>query len=187
MVDTAKPMRADARRNYERLMDQARAAFAERGTEASLEDIAGAAGVGIGTLYRHFPTRQDLLEALLREQFDALAATGRDLLDDVSAGAALVTWVSAFVAMTSTYRGLTAALTATLRDESTTLHAACVSMRAVATALLERAQQAGAVRADVSASDFLILISGVAWAYEHVVEESPRRLLDLVFEGLVER
>ena len=75
-----KPMRADARRNYERLLEEARRAFAEHGVEASLEDIARRAGVGIGTLYRHFPTRDALLEALLRDRFDTQAERARELL-----------------------------------------------------------------------------------------------------------
>src|SRR5216683_4369090 len=89
-----RPMRADAQRNYTRLLDAATAAFLEHGADdVSLEEIARRAGVGIGTLYRHFPTRQALLEAVYRDQVEALRARADELLRSVPPGAALVTWL----------------------------------------------------------------------------------------------
>ena len=187
---TVRPRRSDARRNRERLLAEARSAFAEHGTGASLEQIAAGAGVGIGTLYRHFPARQDLLEELLRERFDALTATGGELLATRPPGPALAAWTHAFVTATTTFRGLTAEVARPLRDETSRLHASCAAMRAVGTELLVRAQRAGTIRPDVSATDFFVLVSGAAWAHEQGpqdTEDRVPRLLDLLFAGLTRR
>lgn len=186
----ARPMRADARRNYDRLLAVARDAFAERGIEASLEDVARRAEVGIGTLYRHFPTRDALLEALLRERFDALAAKGRALLDRPCDRAVLLDWTRSFMEMLGTYRGLTAALTATLADETSELHASCAAMRGAGAALLARAQEAGLIRTDVDAAEFMTLVNGVTWGNEQSFAGSPERLdklLGIVLDGLAPR
>src|SRR3954452_2753784 len=92
----SRPMRADARRNVERLLAVAKETFAERGADAPLEEIARRAGVGIGTLYRHFPTREALLEALLRDSFEPLRAEADRLLTSPSPGDALDAWLRAF-------------------------------------------------------------------------------------------
>src|SRR5713101_3369404 len=111
-------MRADARRNYERLLSAAAAAVAARGADdVSLEEIARRAGVGIGTLYRHFPTRQALLEAVYRGQVEALRATEVELLGSDSPGEALATWLRALAAFSSTKHSLTSALLATFGKE----------------------------------------------------------------------
>ncbi|MGN9846934.1 TetR/AcrR family transcriptional regulator [Nonomuraea sp. H19] len=185
-ITARRAMRADARRNHDRLLTEARAAFLEHGTDASLEDIAVRAEVGVGTLYRHFPTREALLEAVLRERFDALAATARRLVDCRSAREALIAWTREFVETTTVYRGLTAALTATLRDQTSALHASCEAMREAGTILLIRAQEAGDVRADVTPMEFLALVAGVSWAREQMAGGEVRddRLLPLLFEGL---
>jgi AcrR family transcriptional regulator len=185
-VATPRPMRADARRNYERLLGVARTAFAQRGTDASLDEIARRAGVGIGTLYRHFPTREALLEALLRERFDGLTAHARRLLDAGSARAALAEWLGAFVAGANTYRGLTAALMTTLRDEDSRLYASCHGMREAAAALLTSAQGTGEVRPDVDAHDLFVLVSGLAWANEQASPDPARvdRLINLILDGV---
>ncbi|WP_226961424.1 MULTISPECIES: TetR/AcrR family transcriptional regulator [Streptomyces] len=184
---TTRPRRADAQRNRERLLAEARATFAAHGTGASLEQIAAAAGVGIGTLYRHFPTRQDLLEALLRERFDTLAATGRALLADRPPREALTEWTLAFVTATTTFRGLTGEVSQPLHDETSRLHASCAAMREIGVELLRRAQESGAVRAEVTPTDFFLLISAVSWAHEQgppdAADRVPR-LLDHLFTGL---
>jgi AcrR family transcriptional regulator len=191
VADSRAPraMRADARRNRDRLLAEARAAFLDHGTDASLEEIAARAGVGVGTLYRHFPTREALLEALLRERFDALTTKARRLAGHSSARDALIAWTLDFVETTTTYRGLTAAVMATLRDPASALHASCEAMRGAGTALLIRAQEAGDVRADVAPVEFLALVAGVSWAGEQMVGGGLRgdRLLPLLFEGLERR
>src|SRR5689334_19412744 len=111
-------MRADARRNYERLLAEAEAAFRERGTEASLEEIARRAEVSIGTLYGHFSTRQALLEAVLHHSIDRLVATAEELLTHPSPGEALARWAHAITAHMSDYRGLATSLLSSLKDEN---------------------------------------------------------------------
>ncbi|MFI0444265.1 TetR/AcrR family transcriptional regulator [Actinomadura sp. 6N118] len=189
MDDTAvaRPMRADARRNRDRLLAEARAAFLEHGVDASLEYIASGAGVGIGTLYRHFPTREDLLAALLQNQFDALTAEARRLLDREAAREALTAWAYAFAETSTVYRGLTAALMATIRDENSALHASCESMRQAGTTLLARAQKAGELRPDIDPTEFFLLIAGLAWAHEQSPGQPLDRLLAVLFEGLTPR
>jgi AcrR family transcriptional regulator len=179
-----RPMRADARRNRDRLLAEARVAFLEHGTETSLEQIAGRAGVGIGTLYRHFPTREALLEALLRERFDALAADARTLLGHRSPREALFGWTRNFAESSTTYRGLTNALMTTLRDESSALHASCNSVREAGLELLVRAQNSGEIRNDLDGTEFLTLVFGVACAHEQVPNTAIDRLLAMLFDGL---
>jgi AcrR family transcriptional regulator len=180
---TSPPMRADARRNRERLLAAATAAFAEHGAEAPLEDIAKRAGVGIGTLYRHFPTRQALQESVFRSQVEAVCARGRDLADAPAPGDAFAAWLQALVGYLATKRGLSKALIATLGRDSELISSCSQVMRQTAEQLLQRAQQAGAVRSDVSAMDVMRLVHGIAVATEHTPEETDR-LLSLMFDGL---
>ncbi|MGP4016508.1 TetR/AcrR family transcriptional regulator [Saccharopolyspora sp. 5N708] len=177
-------MRADARRNRDRLLGATREAFAEHGTEASLEDIARRAGVAIGTLYSHFPTRHALLEALLREQVEALAEKAGQLLDHPSPLEALVAWAHAAVAHTNTYRGLAASMMSGLGYENSELHAACQALIQAGERVLARAQQAGAVRPDVPATDLFALINAVAWAGEQLPPEQAERLVGYAVDGL---
>src|SRR6266567_3379071 len=114
-----RPMRADARRNYERLLKGALEAFGEQGADtASLEEIARRAGVGIGTLYRHFPTRQALLEAVYRDQVDALGIRAAELMRTDPPGTALAQWLEALVTFGRTKRRLTSALLTTHSKDS---------------------------------------------------------------------
>jgi AcrR family transcriptional regulator len=179
-------MRADARRNYERLLTAAKAAFAEQGAEASLDEIARRAGVGIGTLYRHFPTRLALQEAVIRDHTEALRALAEDLLVSPSPGDALATWLRAKLRQAATYRGLGGAVMNTVLDDETDLAATCKAMKSAATALLTRAQQAGAVRADLDASSLMRLINAIALATEQAPDGPAQadRLLSLVLDGL---
>jgi AcrR family transcriptional regulator len=177
-------MRADARRNYERLLAEAEIAFRERGTEASLEEIARRAGVSIGTLYGHFPTRQALLEAMLHERIDRLAATAEELLTHPSPGEALARWARATVAHMSPYRGLATSLLSGLKDENSALYRACQQMTAAGERLLDRARTAGLVRAEAGAADMFALINAAAWVREQVPDEQGDRLLAFMLDGL---
>jgi AcrR family transcriptional regulator len=177
-------MRADARRNYERLLAEAEVAFRERGTEASLEEIARRAGVSIGTLYGHFPTRQALLEAMLHERIDRLVATAEELLTHPSPGEALARWARATVAHMSPYRGLATSLLSGLKDENSALYRACQQMTAAGERLLDRARTAGLVRAEVGAADMFALINAAAWVREQVPAEQGDRLLAFMLDGL---
>ncbi|MGW2026087.1 TetR/AcrR family transcriptional regulator [Streptomyces decoyicus] len=179
-------MRADARRNYERLLTEARTAFTEHGTDTSLEDIARRAGVGIGTLYRHFPNRTALMGAVFQGEVDALLAHAKKLADAPQPCAALVEWLRAIITHASTYRGLSRALMTASADDSSGMARCSVPMREAGGALLTRAQQAGAVRPDVSISDLMQLTNGIALAAEESPDD-PRladRLLTLTLSGL---
>jgi AcrR family transcriptional regulator len=142
--------------------------------------------VGIGTLYRHFPTRQALLEAILRESFDRLSAEGHRLLQSPAPADALARWLRAFAAHATTYHGLAAAATLTLLDTGCGLSSSCQAMSAVAAALLARAQRAGSVRPDADASDLLRLVNAIVLATERTPDGCARaeRLLALVVDGL---
>jgi len=175
-------LRADARRNYQRLLAAAGAAFAERGADdVSLEEIARRAGVGIGTLYRHFPTRQTLLEAVYRDQVDALDARAAELIQADSPAAALAEWLAAMVTFGKAKRGLT---TGMLDSE---LLSSCRDVLHGATeTLLARAQQAGAVRADVQGADVIRLVHAVSIAADLGQDPGQAdRMLALVLAGLL--
>ncbi|HEX6543028.1 MAG TPA: helix-turn-helix domain-containing protein [Ktedonobacterales bacterium] len=159
-----QPTRADARRNRERLLAVAQAAFAEHGPNASLEDIARRAGVGIGTLYRHFPTRQALLEAAYHDQMELLTAEAKTLLEEASPGDALDTWLQSLLVHKLLQRGLTEVLVE--GEKSGEISPAKARMRAAGAALLARAQQAGAVRSDIDILDLMRLVHGVAVSSE---------------------
>jgi AcrR family transcriptional regulator len=156
-------MRADAQKNYDHLLAVARAALEEEGAEASLRDIARRAEVGLGTLYRHFPTRDALFEALLRDSFDALAVQAGTLLTAPKPGDALVAWLRATVTMAHALRGVIAPMVAAIDAPDSALHASCVAMKAAGTRLLVRAQAEGVARKDVDGADLFALVGALAW------------------------
>ncbi|MFC7625135.1 TetR/AcrR family transcriptional regulator [Microlunatus sp. GCM10028923] len=178
-------LRANARRNRERLLAAAEEVVTERGTSASLRDIARRAEVGIGTLYRHFPTREALLEALMQERFERLQARADELLGEPPYRA-VVTWLRDLAAASATVHGLPDAVLSALRDRDSALHAACDGMRTAGARLLERAQSAGAIRADLTPSDLLALTAGLAWASDYAEDKEARleRLFAVMETGL---
>jgi AcrR family transcriptional regulator len=176
--------RADARRNYERLLAEADSAFRSNGTDAPLEAIAREAGVAIGTLYGHFPTRRALVAALLRERNDALFLLGDRLLAESSALRALTDWMRAATRHAAAYSGLASMLADSAGDERSELHESCVRMADFTNRLTARAQDEGAIRPGVTAADITALVSAAAWTAERTSEESADRLLDLAFAGL---
>jgi AcrR family transcriptional regulator len=159
-------MRADARRNYDHLLVVARDVVAEQGADASLRDVARRAGVGLGTLYRHFPTREALLEALLRTNVDEATARAADLETSSTPEDALVSWLRDSVAIAHEYRGVGALLTAAIEDTESALNASCVALHEAGTRLLERAQAAGIARADIDGTDLFALVAALAWVYD---------------------
>ena len=182
---TGRPLRADARRNVEKLLDAARDAFAAEGPNAPLDDIARAAGVGAGTLYRHFPTRLALLEAVYRDNVERLCADGARLTATQPPAEALVEWLRAFVGVVSQKRGLAAALNDEGRGRE--LFAQCHQMiNATGTELLDNAKAAGAIRPDVAVGDLLKMVGAFAAAGETSPEGSAlsERLLVLAMDGL---
>jgi AcrR family transcriptional regulator len=184
-----RAMRADARRNHERLVAEARTAFAAHGTDASLEDIARRAGVGIGTLYRHFPNRQALMSAVFEDAVDDLLARSGTLLQADEACAALVTWLRAVVARAGEYRGLARALMAVSGDSpgsGSDLARCSGPIREAGGALLARAQRSGAILPGVTIGDLLQLTHAIALAAEETPDdpELADRLLRLTLRGL---
>lgn len=178
-----RPLRADARRNRARLLEAAAAAFAARGTHASLDDIARSAGVGPGTLYRHFPTREDLIEALIHSGVEELLALSEELLDAEDPLAALRTWLQALVRHASAYRGLAESLEHAKGGQGR-LAAACHAQQAAAAALFTRAHQHGRVHPDATLEDVLDLVSGIARVAQHHPAGHGEHLLTLVLDGL---
>jgi AcrR family transcriptional regulator len=181
----ARAPRADARRNIERLVEAAREAFATQGPTAPLDDIARAAGVGSGTLYRHFPNRIALMEAVYRANVQRLCAEGERLAATEPPAQALLDWLRGFVTVVSEKRGLAAALTEEGRTSE--LFAQCHTMiNATGAGLVERAKAAGALRDDVALGDVLKMAKAFALAAE-TSPEGPalaERLLVLSMDGL---
>ncbi len=177
------PMRADARRSRAKLLEAATAAFAENGADAPLDDIARRAGVGIGTLYRHFPTRTDLQAAVYRSQVQSVCDAADDLIVSTSPEQALIGWVRALGAYLVTKRGLANALISAVGKDSELMNGCMTAMREAADRLVSNAQQAGALRSDVSARDVLRLVHGIAVATEGSPEDSDR-LMAIMVDGL---
>ena len=176
-----RPMRADARRNYEKLVASAREVFTEEGSAASLEGVAERAGVGIGTLYRHFPTRQALLEAVYADEVDAIARSARELSDQ-EPWDALVEWVHRYVGFAATKRALMDALLETAPD-SDVLMICRTALQEAGDELIGRGQQAGVVRPDV---DFIVvcrMVSQIAVA-PHADADQKERMLQILLDGL---
>lgn len=156
-------MRADAQKNYDHLLAIARTVVLEQGADASLRDLARRAGVGLGTLYRHFPTREALLEALLRASFDELTARASELETSCSAEDALISWLREVIAFTHNYRGVTTPMMAAIEDPDSALHGSCVTLRAAGARLLSCAQALGVARTDINGADLFALIAALAW------------------------
>src|ERR1700739_2575229 len=183
VLQSAPPKRADARRNYDRLLAAATAVFAERGADdVSLEEIARRAGVGIGTLYRHFPVRQVLLEAVYKDQVDGLEVLAGKLLTSESPGAALGEWMRAFVAFGRTKRSLSSALVATIGKDSELMSACSMILRGCTETLLSRAQEAGEARPEVQSADIMRLAHALITATEMAPADpdQPERLASLI-------
>ncbi|GHD25814.1 transcriptional regulator [Streptomyces violarus] len=182
-----RPMRADARRNYERVVKVAVEAFAEHGEGASLDDIAKRAGVGSGTLYRHFPTRQALLEAAYLDRVEAIAARADELAAELPPGEALAEWLYELGAGMVQMRGLKALLGPAVTEGGPTASTACGdSVKRAAGRLVRAAQEEGTLRRDVEPIELLRLAHGVATASELADGEGRhlRRYLTLLTEGL---
>jgi AcrR family transcriptional regulator len=180
-------MRADAKRNYEKLLTAAAEAFAEHGADdVSLEEIARRAGVGIGTLYRHFPNRQTLLEAVYRDQVEALRARADELVATKPPAEALATWLRDLVDFGRTKRMLTSAMLTTVTQDSEVMTSSRQMMRRAAAEILSSAQQAGVVRADADPADLMRLVHAISMTTEWAGDDNEQadRLLALVLDGL---
>ena len=177
-----RPKRADARRNYEKLLTAAADAFAENGTATSLEDIARRADVGIGTLYRHFPTRQALLEAVYVDEVEEISRKANDLVD-LEPWQALVTWLRQFVRYAATKRALADEMMNTIDAEAPVFVSCRTAITAAGDMLLERAQEAGMVRPDTSFTDVGRMVAGIA-SIRTADPGQIDRILDVALDGL---
>ena len=177
--------RADAVRNRDLLIAAAADAFAARGADVSLEDIARGAGVGIGTLYRHFPTREALVEAVYLHEVDVLCERADELLETSTPDEALAAWMQLFVRHAATKRGMLSALKPML---SSNLERFSAQPRgratAAATKLLKAGVAAGTVRADVDGADLLRAVGGICMSTDQERSEASERLVGLLFDGL---
>jgi AcrR family transcriptional regulator len=179
-------LRADAERNRRSLLDAAQALFRERGLDVGVAEIAQRAGVGRGTLFRNFPSKEALIVAIVGERMTEATSRGRALLDDPDPAGALFTFLEEMAGAQQLDRAMFEAVADTLlaNPEIRAAHAQVVG---ALDALLRRAQDAGAVRADVSALDVLMLMKGVCQAvsaFSHIDPDIVRRQLDLVLASL---
>jgi AcrR family transcriptional regulator len=178
-----RPKRTDALRNYEKLVAAGREAFTEADRSASLEDIARRAGVGIGTLYRHFPTRADLVQAIYVDEVEALSRSAEELAD-LEPWDALTAWLGRFVGYIATKQALADELFAVVDAERQAVFAGCRSMlHAAGEPLLRSAQDAGIVRPDVTIEEVVRLVGGIA----KIPADDPadvQRVLAVALDGL---
>jgi AcrR family transcriptional regulator len=177
-----KPLRADARRNFDAIVNAGKTVFALAGTDAPLEDVGREAGVGKGTLYRHFPTREHLFVAIMKERVDELEARAKELLDAPDAWQALAEWLHLFDRSATEYRGMSAHVGDGLAEDGSPIAAACAPMKKTFGRLLRRAQREADVRSDISAVELLAMISALPKPPPGARRTSP--YLDVILRGL---
>jgi AcrR family transcriptional regulator len=177
-----RPKRADARRNYEKVLAAARQAFAEGGESTALEEIARRAGVGIGTLYRHFPNRQALLEALYVDEVEEMCRSAAEL-DGDDPWEALDRWFQGFIAYIGTKRALAAELQNYLEQDAPLFQLCRTSLFEAGEPLLKRAQDAGVVRPDVTIGEVIQMVVGIAKIPTSDPEQN-QHLLRVALDGL---
>jgi AcrR family transcriptional regulator len=184
-VDAAPPrMRADAARNRARLVAAAREVFtaAGDGAEVTMDAVAKRAGVGIGTLYRHFPTRLELMEAVYREDVDNLRAQAHALVDGQEPWQALAAWLEVFVKFAIDKRALFSELVNAIGKHSELISHSRGVLNEIVTELVANAQAAGVVRADVQAGDVLSLVGGCTMM--NLDADQAKRVLRVILDGL---
>ncbi|MFC9076767.1 TetR/AcrR family transcriptional regulator [Streptomyces sp. NPDC057062] len=178
LVASQRPHRKDAARNYDALIAAAREIFAENGADASLEDIARRAGVGIGTLYRNFPTRRHLFESVYADEVNDLCRVARDVAE-LDPWEALTSWLRRFVDYTVTKRAIRQAMD----DESEIFLACRESMYQAGGPLFERAQKADRARTDISLDDLLRMVAGIT-ATNFLDDAQRDRVLNVALDGV---
>ena len=187
-TETSRKPRADALRNRERVLEAARAVFSAGGPDASLEAVASTAGVGIGTLYRHFPTREALFDAVYRHEAQQLAALADRLKKEAEPIEALRQWLHAFVKFVATKKGMSAALAlAVAKDSDLFSYSSDLLMRS-AGGLLDPAIAAGAIRNDIAPEDLIRTLVGMCYTHDKPGwQKSVLRLVDIFIDGLRSR
>jgi AcrR family transcriptional regulator len=182
-AEAERPMRADARRNYQRLLEAGRAVLTERGSEASMEEIARRADVGVGTLYRHFPRRIDLVEAVYREDVDGLVELARTLNERADPWQGLVDWLVGFVKYGQSKRVFLTELHEAFEKNPDLVLSLREKIAGAASTVLVRAQQAGVARTDIDHADLMQLVGGMCMARNATFAQNER-LLQLVLDGV---
>ena len=177
-----RPQRKDAQRNREQLLGAASVQFSEHGVDVPLEDIAKSAHVGIGTLYRHFPTRGALIEAVFHQEVGQLCDSVDELSRTLSAVDALAQWMQNFVAYVAAKRGLSVALKELMNDNPNYFAATRTRIRSAANTVLTAAVESGAIRPDVDADDLIRAMGGLCMATDDL--HFPERLVGLLMDGL---
>lgn len=185
-MGTERPQRSDARRNRAKLLDVAERVFAEKGTSASTEEVARRAGVGIGTVFRHFPTKRDLLEAVFVARLRRLAEEADRLADAADPGEAFFTFFTQMVESAPEKNALSEALAAAGVDVAETASPIKDAFRTAVSTLLERAQKAGTVRPDIGFAEVITLLVSASHGAEHpfTAPEVRARALTVVLDGL---
>jgi AcrR family transcriptional regulator len=181
----ARRLRSDARRNHDKLVEVAASAFAEHGVDASLEEIARRAGVGIGTLYRHFPTREHLVEAVYRREVEALCAAADELARQHKPDIALAEWMLRSVDYLAAKRGMANSLRLLFAANSEAVAQSSGKVVAALQRLVDAALADGSIRADVEISDVLHALAGIYAAPDAPDwRDRSRRLVSLLIDGL---
>ncbi|HEY2488211.1 MAG TPA: helix-turn-helix domain-containing protein [Streptosporangiaceae bacterium] len=180
-----RTLRADARRNRDRLLNAAVRAFSQDGADVTLDAIAKDAGVGIGTLYRHFPTREALIEAAYRSELARLCDAVPDLLQEMRPDEATRAWMDRYIEYMTTKRGMADALRAVIASGGTPYAQSRDRLITAITSLLQAGAASGTLRADIEPADVLASLSGISLAAgEPAQRAQARRLLDLLMDGL---
>jgi len=190
LADSArKPLRADAQRNYDKIVETARAAFRERGADASLDEIAKRAGVGPGTLYRHFPTREALIDAVMRDWADRIDADSEEAAtSDLPAREALASWFSRFVENVGIYHGAAAKVMAAMDDPSSPIYRKCQVLVAANQKVLDSVREKGALREGVEPREVMRVVSGIATVVDQsgITAADAGPMLTIVLDGILE-
>lgn len=181
-------MRADAQRNRDRIVEVAREVFREQGYDASLDLVAKRAGVGAGTLYRHFPTRENLIDAIMQSWVDRVdEATEKTLAHESDPRSLLLTWFSTYVGLISLHKGGAAKITSAMGDAASPIRNKCQVLTAATDRVVERLRAEGALREDVDSVHVCRLVGGVASVADQgsLDEAAVRPLLDVLADGLL--
>jgi AcrR family transcriptional regulator len=182
-VTAERRVRTDARRNIEKLLTAARSVFAASGVDASVREIAEKAGVGMGTLYRHFPQRSDLIAAVVRSEVDACADAALSLAADHEPGEALALWMNRYVDLIVAKRGLAAALSSGSPAVDSLPAYFEMRLRPALQALLDAAAAAGEVRGDIDPYDLLMAVARLSTTNQGV-DQHARQMVSILVDGL---